>query len=148
MTFLPHFFSHDPLGLCSHIILGFLSASQGVSCFPGESGASGRERGPVTPVGRTLYEVSVVLRFSACVCVALKGYKAQLIRYDVIAGSKIARWLFSAGEIFGNWEMLMDVSTENCSYSWLHLLYENGKTKLSLLWTCHKGGLEIYQLCY
>lgn len=53
VMFLPPFFSQDPLGLRSHITLGSSSLSQGVSCFPGESGASGRERGPLAPVGWT-----------------------------------------------------------------------------------------------
>lgn len=53
VTFLPPFFSQDPVGLRSHITLGSSSLSQGVSCFPGESGASGRESGHVAPVGRT-----------------------------------------------------------------------------------------------
>lgn len=76
---LPPFFSQDPLGLRSHITRGSSSLSQGVSCFPGESGASGRECGPVAPVG-TSWDVRVVLRGSARVCVALKGHKTQLIR--------------------------------------------------------------------
>lgn len=60
MTFLPHLVSHDPLGLSSHI-LGFSSESQRVSWFPGERAA----RGPVAPVGWTLWEVSVVVSFAA-----------------------------------------------------------------------------------
>ena len=49
---LLHLLSHDPLCLRSHIALGFTRQCQGVSVFPGESGTSGRERGPVAPAGR------------------------------------------------------------------------------------------------
>lgn len=58
---LLHLLSHDPLGLRSHVALGFSGWCQGVSNFPGESGARGRERGPVTPAGRAEQEVTVVL---------------------------------------------------------------------------------------
>ena len=55
---LLHLLSHDPLRLRS---LGFSGRCQGVSVFPGESGASGRECGPVTPAGGAEREVTAVL---------------------------------------------------------------------------------------
>lgn len=58
---LLHLLSHDPLRLGSHVALGFSGRCQGVSIFPGESGASGRECGPVSPAGRAEQEVTVVL---------------------------------------------------------------------------------------
>lgn len=61
ILFLLHLLSHDPLCLCSHIALGFTHQCQGVSIFPGESRASGRECGPVTPAGRADQEFTVVL---------------------------------------------------------------------------------------
>lgn len=56
-----HLFSHDPLCLHSHIALGFAGRCQRVSIFPGESGTSGRECGPVTPAERAEQEVIPVL---------------------------------------------------------------------------------------
>lgn len=58
---LLHLLSHDPLGLRSHAALGFPGWCQGVTNFPGESGARGRECGPVTPAGRAEKEVIAVL---------------------------------------------------------------------------------------
>lgn len=55
-----HLLSHDPLCLHSHVALGFSGRCQRVSFFPGESGASGRECGPVTPTERAEQEVTVV----------------------------------------------------------------------------------------
>lgn len=75
--------------------MGFSRWCQGVGDFPGESGATGGESGPVAPAGRGDLRVSPVLTAELseanygfevfCLCCFFfffESYKTQLIRGD------------------------------------------------------------------